>query len=149
MALDTSVLELDKLDKIEGGREELQKKVKGLQKKIEYQKCQIKDYCEIAEEGKVAFEKVCQDCEILSNRVLGEEKKIFLAKQNHDVARMLSSNIQKGLSRQNIVATSPLSLVDKLRFQEFLFIGLCPFCGLGFAPLWVGKITSCKHVYRC
>ncbi len=23
----------------------------------------------------------------------------------------------------------------------------CPFCGLGFAPMWVGKMTSCKHVY--
>jgi hypothetical protein len=59
-----ALLELDKLDKIEGGREELQKKVKGLQKRIKYQKCQIEDYRELVEEGKVEFEKVYQDCEI-------------------------------------------------------------------------------------
>jgi len=80
---------------------------------------------------------------------LGEKKKVFLAKQNRDVARMLSSNIHKGLSRQNLVATLPSSLVNKLGFEEPLSIGLCVFCGLGFAPLWIGKITYCKHVYHC
>jgi hypothetical protein len=86
-------LELDKLDKTKGGREELQKKVEGLQKSIEYQKCQIEDYCELAKEGKVEFEKVCQDCEILNSRVLGEEKKVFLVIQSRDAIRMLFSNI--------------------------------------------------------
>jgi hypothetical protein len=81
------------LDETKGGREELLKKVEGLQKRIEYQKCQIEDYHELAKEGKLEFEKVCQDCEILSNRVLGEEKKGFFIKHNHDATRMLSSNI--------------------------------------------------------
>jgi hypothetical protein len=85
----------------------------------------------------------------LSNKVLGEKKKVFLAKKNRDAARMLSSNIHKGLSHQNLVATLPSSLVNKLGFEEPLSIGLCVFCGLGFAPLWVGKITYCKHVYHC
>jgi hypothetical protein len=29
----------------------------------------------------VEFERVCQDFEILNNKVLGEEKKVFLAKK--------------------------------------------------------------------
>jgi hypothetical protein len=92
LALDTTVLELEKLDEIEGGRDELQKEVEGLQKRVDYQKCQIEDYHELGEEGKVEFEKVCQDSEILNNRVLGEEKKVFLAKRNCDASRTLSSN---------------------------------------------------------
>jgi hypothetical protein len=54
--------------------------VEGLQKRVDYQKCQIEDYHELAKEGKVKFKRVCQDFEILNNRVLGEEKKVFLAK---------------------------------------------------------------------
>ncbi len=81
------------MDETKGGREELQKRVEGLQKRIKYQKCQIEDYHELAKEGKLEFEKVCQDCEILSSKVLGEEKKDFHIKQNHDAIRMLSSNI--------------------------------------------------------
>jgi hypothetical protein len=79
LTLDTTVLELEKLDEIEGGRDELQKAVERLQKRVDYQNCQIEDYHELTKEEKVKFEKVCQDFEILSNRVLGEEKKIFFA----------------------------------------------------------------------
>jgi hypothetical protein len=61
---------------------------------------------------------------------------------------MLSSNIQKGLSCPNIITALPSSLVNKLGFEEPLLIGLCAFCGLGFAPLWACKITSYKHVYH-
>jgi hypothetical protein len=43
----------------------------------------------------------------------------------------------------------PSNLVDKLGFEESLLIRFCPFCGLGFAPLWASKITSYKHVYHC
>ncbi len=71
-----------------------------MQKKVDYQKCQIEDYHERAEEGKVEFEKVSQNSKILSNRVLGEEKKVFLAKRNCDAARILSSNFQRSLSYQ-------------------------------------------------
>ncbi len=67
--------------------------MEGLQKSIKYQKCQIEDYCELAEEGKEEFEKVCQDCEILNSRVLGEEKKFFLVIQSRDAVRMSFSNI--------------------------------------------------------
>jgi hypothetical protein len=41
LALDTTVLELEELDETEGGRDELQKEVGGLQKRADYQKCQI------------------------------------------------------------------------------------------------------------
>jgi hypothetical protein len=41
------------------------------------------------------------------------------------------------------------NLVNKLGLEESLLIRLCPFFGLGFAPLWVHKITSYKHVYHC
>jgi soluble cytochrome b562 len=57
-ALDTIVLDLEKLDKTKGGSDELQKEVEGLQKNVDYQKCQIKDYHEFAEEGKVEFERI-------------------------------------------------------------------------------------------
>jgi hypothetical protein len=145
----TTILELEKLDETKGGRDELRKEVEGLQKTVDYQKCLIENYRELIEEGKVEFEKNCQDSEILNNRVLGEEKKAFLAKRNHDAARTLSSNFQRGLSCQNLVAALLSNLVNKLGFEEFLLIGLCPFCGLGFAPLWASKITSYKHVYHC
>jgi hypothetical protein len=36
LALDTSILELEKLDKTKGGRDELQKEVEGLQKRVNY-----------------------------------------------------------------------------------------------------------------
>jgi hypothetical protein len=81
LTLDTSVLELEKLDETEGGREKLRKEVERSQKRVDYQNCQIEDYHELAKEGKVKFEKICQDFEILSNRVLGEEKKVFLFKR--------------------------------------------------------------------
>jgi len=123
--------------------------MEGLQKRVDYQKCQIEDYHELVEGGEVEFERVCQNFEILSNRVLGEKKKVILAKGNHDAARTLSSNFQRSLSYHNLVVTLPLRLVDKLGFEESLLIGLCPLCGLGFAPLWPCKITSCNHGYHC
>jgi len=46
----------------------------------------------------VEFERVCQASEILSNRVFGEENKVFLTKRNRDASRTLSSNFQRGLS---------------------------------------------------
>jgi hypothetical protein len=98
LTLDTTILELEKLDKTKGGRDELRKEVEGLQKRVDYQKCQIEDYHELAEEGKMEFDRVCQDFEILSNRVLGEEKKVFLVKRNYDVAQTLSFNFQRSLS---------------------------------------------------
>ncbi len=24
----------------------------------------------------------------------------------------------------------------------------CPFCGLGFAPMWARQLASCKHFYN-
>jgi len=63
-------------------------------------KCQIEDYHEHVEEGKVEFEKVSQNSKILSNRVLGEKKKVFLVKRNRDATRTLSSNFQRSLSYQ-------------------------------------------------
>jgi hypothetical protein len=57
LALDTTILELEELDETEGGRDELRKEVGGLQKRADYQKCQIEDYHELAEEGKVEFEE--------------------------------------------------------------------------------------------
>jgi len=47
LALDTTILELEKLDETEGGRDELQKEVEGLQKRVDYQKCQTKNYHEL------------------------------------------------------------------------------------------------------
>jgi hypothetical protein len=82
----------------------------------------------------VEFEKVCQDFEILNTRNLGEEIKVFLVEKNCDVIRTLYSNFQKGLSCQNLVATLLSNSVNKLGFEE---------------PLWVGKITSCNHVFHC
>jgi hypothetical protein len=63
--------------------------------------------------------------------------------------RQLSSNFQRNLSYKNLVIALPSNLVNKLWCEESLLIGLCPFCGLGFAPLWASNITSCKHVYHC
>ncbi len=57
------------------------------------------------------FERVCQASEILSNRVFGEENKVFLAKRNRDASRTLSSNFQRGLSYQNLVVALPSNLV--------------------------------------
>jgi hypothetical protein len=128
LALDTTISKLEKSNEIKGGRDELQKKVEGLQKKVDYHKCQIEDYHELAKEGKVEFEKVCQDFEILNNRVLGQDKKVFLAR-NCDVIKTLYSNFQKGLSYQNLVATLLSNLVNKLGFEKPLLIGLCPFGG--------------------
>jgi len=76
------------------------KGVEGLQKKVDYRKCQIEDHHERATDTKVEFERVCQNSKILNNRVLGEEKKFFLGKRNRDVGRTLSSNFQRGLSYQ-------------------------------------------------
>ncbi len=100
LALNTIVLELEKLNETKCGRDELWKEVEGLQKKVDYQKCQIEDYHEHVEEGKVEFEKVSQNSKILSNRVLGEKKKVFLVKRNRDATRTLSSNFQRSLSYQ-------------------------------------------------
>jgi hypothetical protein len=94
LLLHTTVLELEKLDETEGGRDELQKEVEGLQKRADYQKFQIEDYCELADEGKVEFERVCQDYEILNNKVLGEKKKVFHAKRNRVATRTLLTHSQ-------------------------------------------------------
>ncbi len=51
LASDTSILELEKLDKTKGGRDELWKEMEGLQKRVDYQKCQIEDYHELVEGG--------------------------------------------------------------------------------------------------
>jgi len=61
----------------------------------------------------VEFERVCQTFENLSNRVFGEENKVFLAKRNRDASRTLSSNFQRGLSYQNLVVALPSNLVKK------------------------------------
>ncbi len=67
-----------------------------------------------------------------------KKRRFFFANRNFHVARILPSNFQRGLSYQNLVAALPSNLVDTLGLEESLLIGLCPFCGLGFAPLWVG-----------
>jgi len=64
----------------------------------------MEDYNELGEEGKVEFERVCQDFEILSNRVLGEEKKFFFVNRNRDVIRTLYSNFQRSLFHQDFIA---------------------------------------------
>ncbi len=46
LVLDIAILELEKLEKIEGGSDELWKEVEGLQKRVDYQNCQIEDYHE-------------------------------------------------------------------------------------------------------
>lgn len=33
-------------------------------------------------------------------------------------------------------------------FKECFLIDHCPYCWLGFSPMWVRKIASCKHVYQ-
>ncbi len=116
---------------------------------VDYQKCRIEDYNELAKEGKVEFERVCKYFVILNNKVLGEEFLFIFVNRNHDVIRPLYSNFQRSLFCQDLIATLFSNLVNKLGFEEPLLIGLCPFCGLGFTPLWVGKIISCKHVYHC
>lgn len=44
------------------------------------------------------FQRVCQSFKLLNNRVLGEEKKGFLARRACDVAKTISSNFKKKLS---------------------------------------------------
>jgi hypothetical protein len=43
------------------------------------------------------------------------------------------------------------NLVEKnvVGFQECFMVGCCPYCGLGFAPMWACKLASYKHFYHC
>jgi hypothetical protein len=45
----------------------------------------------------------------------------------------------------------PTNLVEKndVGSQECFMVECCPYCGLGFTPMWVGKLAFCKHVYHC
>jgi hypothetical protein len=44
----------------------------------------------------------------------------------------------------------PTSCVEcnEIGFQECFIIEQCPFYGLGFSHVWLGKLASCKHLYH-
>ncbi len=101
--------------------------------------------------GKAEFNKVCKDCECMGNRLGDLEKEVSFCKRNCDVTKQFLNQLQKRPSHHNINVMplpSPLVEHDDLRFNDFFTIGCCPFCGLGFAHMWVGKLASCKHMYR-
>jgi len=79
------------------------------------------------------------------------KQKIIVTKRNWDGARSLFSSIQSGLGQKIYVCHLPTNLVEKndVGFQECLMVERCPCCGLGFTPMWVGKLASCKHFYHC
>jgi hypothetical protein len=45
----------------------------------------------------------------------------------------------------------PTNLVEKndVGLQECFMVECCPYCGLGFTPMWAVKLAFCKHFYHC
>jgi hypothetical protein len=74
------------------------------------------------------------------------ERKLVILQQNVGVTQSLL-NIKKGLVPFTCIPPSFVDLEDnnELTCQ---WVHNCPFGGLGFKLLWVGEITSCKHVYH-
>ncbi len=58
---------------------------------------------------------------------------------------------KRGVACQNICMSLPSILVERkdVGFERCLMIQCCPFYGLEFSLMWVGKITSYKHVCHC
>ncbi len=118
---------------------------------MESKQALVKTFQTFATERIVEFECVCKDNEQLSNRLFVTKHKLIVYRQNCDATKFLLFKFSKGVRHQSIAVALPSNLVsnNNVRFQDCLMVERCPFCGFGFAPMWVGQLVSCKHFYHC
>ncbi len=84
--------------------------------------------------------------------MLGFEHKIELCEWNCGVTSEFLSKFERGIlgHQSDNVMPLPSHFVEcnDVGFKECFLIDQCPYCGLGFLLMWVGKIASCKHIYH-
>ncbi len=71
---------------------------------------------------------------------------------NHDGAKELQVKSKNGYLNCQSGNVMPLfsSIVEhnEIGFQKCFMIEQCPFCGLGFSHVWVGRLVFYKHLYH-
>jgi hypothetical protein len=117
-----------------------------LQHKIEAKKNILKVFQGFVDSGVSTYEKVCKESKVTWNVLYALEGKLLVSQRNDNVAWSLPSKVHKGLVA-SICIPFPCVLVDSNE-MTCVWVEHCPFCGLGFQPLWARLITSCKHVYH-
>ncbi len=77
------------------------------------------------------------------------EHKVVASKKHHDVTVALLDKLQNVLGLARMIPLPP-NIVEEnnVDAQACLWVEHYPCCRLGFEPLWVGQITSYKHVYH-
>jgi hypothetical protein len=117
-----------------------------LKHKIEAKKSILKVFRGLANSGVSTYEKVCKELEVTNNVLYAMEGKFLISQRNDNIAWSLLSRVQKGLVTFTCNPL-PCALVESNE-PMCVWVEHCPFCGLGFQPLWARLIASCKHVYH-
>ncbi len=88
----------------------------------------------------------------MNSKLFSLKQKVIFCKKSCDVARELFAKFQHDFGFQ-ISSVEALALhlieVNDLGFKKCLMIECCPYCELGFSPMWSRTIASCKHLYHC
>jgi hypothetical protein len=93
--------------------------------------------------------KVAKDSKVARSFLYALEEKVVAYKCHHLATKAHVCRIEKG-SFKGPCVSMPLNFVDDydMGLPTCFWVEKCSFCGLALEPLWVGKNTSCKHVYH-
>ncbi len=108
------------------------------------------DYLQsLIESGKFTYEAVNKVLEGVGTNQYSLEHKVVTSKKHHDVVVALLDKLQKGLGLARMILLPP-NIVEEnnVDAQAYIWVECCPFCRLGFEPLWARQIAYCKHVYH-
>lgn len=118
-----------------------------LQHKIEAKKGVLKVFQGLVDARVLAYELFWKESKVTWNVLYAlEGRRVIVFQQNDNVVWSLLNTIQKGLVNYACIRL-PCVLVENNE-PRCVWVEHCPFFGLGFQPLWVGPIASCKHVYH-
>jgi hypothetical protein len=95
------------------------------------------------------YEKMNKLLEGMGSSMFRSKQNVVLSKWHHDLAILLLSKVRTCLGLCKVVP-SPSNIVEDNVVEDHscVWVEHYPFCGLGFEPLWVGQIASCKRVYH-
>ncbi len=108
------------------------------------------DYLQsLIESGKFTYEAVIKLLEGVGTNYYSLEHKVVASKRHHNVVVAFLDKLQKGLGLVRMILLPP-NIVEENNAdaQVYIWVECCPFCRLGFEPLWARQIAYCKHAYH-
>lgn len=123
-----------------------------LQIEISAQRLVVKTFQKLADEGEMLAKNATQSDDNVTGEIIELENDVEVCKRHAEaVANILMCEGRPGLGLgANIVSPKPYFCNGETTTVErnFLPTEKCVFCGLGFAPLWALRFSSCQHPYH-